>query len=1431
MALGQFIESKLNKNAPLIFIAGGVDLKSPPGIYMLEFGFDKLTSFNIYNMTRMQVKTSRSEHIKNAWAECVREMDKRGIIPSKKIIVGYSLGAAYIHNVIDKNGNNWDLIISAGAYLGQYESTTRTNHIQMIKSLTNYEVDGSPISSKFVYIHAAKRNNLFNGDTQLLKIQKEFENLLPNANAIQHGDANHFHTATATSKWINANVLIQKDGSSTIKIDTTTKKRRKGNVDELNLDESIQPVGTNGYFGLNSDGYSSDPFGEASDVGVNIKAKGFNLKKKTTAGKKKGPTTSSSAKCKTTKKRPAVKKSAKAPETSGNIKKDTPPPSKNEKPEFSNSKYNHRYYISPVSTLVRENNTNENKQDVVQESSDMDLKIYLVKYESSPGGRRKPQRYIFTDIIKTTQEEAKKIIKEKTYYRVSESGVVINMKNLLSMKEIQKSQIPVKYKTPPERAYASSTSGSIINKKPKQKQFTEVSYPAKLEEMVKKNGPWYNRYWAYRLNSGPNYGFEQYETTISDKGIELISAVIPYWAPPIDDKNPKDDALVKGNWTNLIKDQIEISSPIDVPIMLNAYQVGVMNDNIGYIYESENELHMTILENEIINKGKLAIGQGLNDSNALNKVPDSAWGLYPRWSGIFAEHCLKNSGFTLQEKLGTNIDFYHRSIIQRGRLVNHPGNEVMPWETMKSLGVQNRIFKPSKIWTKPEYFNADECLESDEDSSIAIFVANYHFNDDGTLTERGKLLVNHINDVLKWPMATISTIPHHASNSTSCYAGVLLYMDTDGTLVTLSGNTDVPGTDYMVKSGNHIAAKVTNFARFAKITTITTSIDKRGAIVVARVKTGPNPGGYREKGGLANKLYTTELFKQYEGKVLFERDEITSEKINKAYYNTLLPYITNASVCISSTVVKGGPAGDDIGLTGETTEPEYLPADFTAPPGMSEVSKETCSQLQKKYKLAQGNCIPGISAVALNKKIDVQDCKGGLTAIHVANLMAFIAAKESSNRYFVTNRFGYHGRYQFGSAALEDVGFLTRNGSASNPKSWRGPLSIKFGINSAKDYKNCPIAQEYGMQVWIEKIFTSLEKHLKNYPCDKVSQYIAAAHIAGPNAVKRWIEKGIEPAPDGNNVPTPVYARMGFDAANSIFTTNDRILKDAYPLICKSDKYFLYPGPCSNGLGLMRSDNIQRENPNSNPNPRPQPVNGNIEISPGEFFVKINPAKVSLITIPRFGPSNLIGKEKYSPEEFIEVANDPVGGVNASWFENSLDNKFGVYYLPPLKNEAITDVERGGIPAYKRTPSAYDCGYYVVIDNNDKLLISDKKFQPIPETAKYAFSTKWLATDSNGKNIAISSGARIGRGAIGNLDDGNIFVWVTYKNYTLKQAASQIAKIPGVKNSAFLDAGNSSQLYYRNWGTPPKDSKYQKQDFPVRVNKGRKFPSYLVWYD
>lgn len=1265
--LGEFIPAANSPLAPLVFIAGGTKTKEgQPGKYMISRGFGNLKQFNIYNIAQTHFPGNYDKSdatILEAWEECKGILNSQGISPSKFILVGFSLGAAHIEPLVTGGqafqgllyGGEWDLVISAGAYLKQ-RGATYNDQITMINKLTEYENGNitKPKSSRFIYIHAAGVKDSDppqNGDGQLLSIQRTIERRIPSGNTYQHSSAAHMKTVNATADWLDSNVIVAPDGTSIINVPKTKKETREK---------------------------------------VKTRKQQKKDQAKVEAGKPNGPETGASEKCNIEEKNNAVFKSQSDPKDAGNVNKDTPPPSKNEKPQSTSNKYNHRFYIRPTLTL----------NDAALES-------------------------------------------------------------------------------PP-------------------------SNPATLQKMVEKSGPWYNRYWAYRLNPGPNYGFEKYETTISDNGIELISAVIPYWRPPFpDEKNPKADAIVKGEWIRLIEGQTQIQSPIDVPILLNAYQVGVFNNNIAYIYEAENELHMTILESEIINKGKLAIGQGLNDSDPLKKVPDSSWANYPRWSGIFTSHCLRSSGFTLQENLGVNIDFYHRSILSRDRLVNHPGNKKMPWKEMKELGTQNRMFKPSKIWMEPKYLSEEEYFESDEKSSIAIFVIGYHVNRNGTLTDRGKKLVNHINKGLRWDMATISAVPHSTVNSSNCITDVLLYMDEEGTIVTLGGNTNVPGANSSIKSGNHIAVKVTNFTKFIP------NLENFGvnaSIIVAKTKSTPALDFFRVSRGLDQKLVVNDgsIFSEYIGKV---ESTTSRERINDEYYKKLLPYIEFSSDCFAGTtadITTLPPADPPSG------EPEYLPEIIVEPVSMDKVNTDDCEQLRQKYNLTKSDTnIPGISATGVEGEIDNKDCRGGLTPIQIANLMAAIAGSESSNRYSLIGGGGgkFTGRYQFGTSALIDTGFLKKGGSVNNPASWTG----KLGIKSRQQFMDCPIVQEIAMQEMLKINYGYLYKAgykipkeaLDNMPCNELAGLLAAAHLLGFGGAQQ-LYRG-KNGEDAFGMSGAKYYKLGYGAASGKFQ-NEKLGR--HPANT-GEKYFLYPSVLQNGLGLGVTAPVIVQSESE-----PVPNQDATDAFGGDKFFKVNPQDIVFYAISiDYGSkvNDLISgmKAKYGKKN----------AINCSFFNGTGNKDFPPgAAVPPYKDEQFSDLR------VKTGKGGVENSFWI---KNGVAYIGDSK--NVPADAKYVVAGEPMCIVNNQpktENFVVTYSGRpkayTGRVAIGIYNDGSVFIYAAQAK-TAAQARAAILKYGNgnqasggdLKDVMFLDGGGSPFLYENN-----------KMVFP---NDGRRINNIIAW--
>ncbi|WP_047546965.1 hypothetical protein [Psychroserpens sp. Hel_I_66] len=100
-----------------------------------------------------------------------------------------------------------------------------------------------------------------------------------------------------------------------------------------------------------------------------------------------------------------------------------------------------------------------------------------------------------------------------------------------------------------------------------------------------------------------------------------------------------------------------------------------------------------------------------------------------------------------------------------------------------------------------------------------------------------------------------------------------------------------------------------------------------------------------------------------------------------------------------------------------------------------------------------------------------------------------LAFKESRGNYFTVNTLGYLGKYQFGSETLKLIGIHNVNSFLYNPK-----LQEKAFLANAERNK------------WI------LRKDIKRFVGKKVngievteSGILAAAHLAGPGSVKRFL--------------------------------------------------------------------------------------------------------------------------------------------------------------------------------------------------------------------------------------------------------------------------------------------------------------------------------------
>ena len=118
-----------------------------------------------------------------------------------------------------------------------------------------------------------------------------------------------------------------------------------------------------------------------------------------------------------------------------------------------------------------------------------------------------------------------------------------------------------------------------------------------------------------------------------------------------------------------------------------------------------------------------------------------------------------------------------------------------------------------------------------------------------------------------------------------------------------------------------------------------------------------------------------------------------------------------------------------------------------------------------------------------------------------------IAFRESSNNYSAVNKWGYMGKYQFGKKTLKNLGYDV----------------------SKKEFLNSPHLQEKAMLDLLSHNKKILENYIEYWDGKKIngkviteSGILAAAHLAGPGNVKRFLKEGRE-FKDGNGTKLTSY--------------------------------------------------------------------------------------------------------------------------------------------------------------------------------------------------------------------------------------------------------------------------------------------------------------------
>ena len=118
-----------------------------------------------------------------------------------------------------------------------------------------------------------------------------------------------------------------------------------------------------------------------------------------------------------------------------------------------------------------------------------------------------------------------------------------------------------------------------------------------------------------------------------------------------------------------------------------------------------------------------------------------------------------------------------------------------------------------------------------------------------------------------------------------------------------------------------------------------------------------------------------------------------------------------------------------------------------------------------------------------------------------------IGFRESGNRYDITNKWGYMGRYQFGKSTLKGLGFdVSKNEFLSNPQLQDSAMMALLNHNKEK----------------LQKYIDLFDGETMDGLYISESGILAAAHLGGQGSVKRYFRNG-KVFRDGNGTKITSY--------------------------------------------------------------------------------------------------------------------------------------------------------------------------------------------------------------------------------------------------------------------------------------------------------------------
>ena len=164
------------------------------------------------------------------------------------------------------------------------------------------------------------------------------------------------------------------------------------------------------------------------------------------------------------------------------------------------------------------------------------------------------------------------------------------------------------------------------------------------------------------------------------------------------------------------------------------------------------------------------------------------------------------------------------------------------------------------------------------------------------------------------------------------------------------------------------------------------------------------------------------------------------------------------------------------------------------------------------------------------------------TASSQKSFQAFFAAlrrSESGGNYKAVNTLHFIGAYQFGEAALVDLGYVRPDWNLYD-NNYGGGFTGKDGIRSVKDFLDHPKVQDKAANAWMKIMWHYIElKRLQCYAFTKIGRQVltpsgmlAATHLLGTGGLQQFIQTNGSPKivdPYGMPMVTYVAKLEGYD--------------------------------------------------------------------------------------------------------------------------------------------------------------------------------------------------------------------------------------------------------------------------------------------------------------